>query len=185
MVDRDFRSYLDRHPTTPPQRTEKQNRWRRDSNRDEANPAFTPPLPPPPPDPNDPPPDPPPRKGMIGAGQTKRIIILFGDASFSMTMPGNLSSNARDIRRRLLEKSEMLGRFPADFHIERLRGMKRLVVLDVNEYNTSKNFSIPRLPHDHPVYPIRNVVNPTSGRSLYAVVTSQGMFDILHRVTFM
>ena len=142
-----------------------------------------------PPDPPDPPPDPYSRIGMIGAGQTKRIIILFGDASFSATMPGNLPSNARDIRRKLQEKSDMLGCFPFTDDIPpQLRGKKRLVVLDMEEYNTSKNFSIPRLPHEHPVYPIRNVIDqtdPTGQRTLYAVVTSQGMFDLLHRVTFM
>ncbi len=144
-MDRDYRRYLDRKLTPPPgqtitptpQRRIKHNRWKRESNRDEDNPAFTPPPPPLPPDPPDPPPDPYSRIGMIGAGQTKRIIILFGDASFSQTMPGNLSSNARDIRRRLKEKSDMLGLFPHDFHIERLRGMKRLVVLGMNEFNTS------------------------------------------------
>jgi hypothetical protein len=103
----------------PPIRTRNPNRWRRDSNRDEDNPAFTllqpdpphttpptdpdivptpqpspPPVDPnaPPPDPPpDPTPDPPPRKGMKEAGQQKRIIIIFGDGSFSPSSPGKLS----------------------------------------------------------------------------------------------
>jgi hypothetical protein len=100
----------------PPVRTAKPNRWRRDSNRDEANPAFTlpPPVPlqptSPPDDPKDPPPRPPPDpppdapqlpvfgptrpnsiKGMKEAGQQKRIIIIFGDGSFSPSSPGKLS----------------------------------------------------------------------------------------------
>jgi hypothetical protein len=56
----------------------------------------------------------------------------------------------------------------------------------MNEYNTSKNFSIPRLPHGHAVYPIRHVIhviNETCSRPLYAVVTSLGIFDLLHKLS--
>jgi hypothetical protein len=100
LTDADFKvqqdALLSANPQNlPPVRTAKEERWRRQSNRDESNPAFT--LPPP-----DPPPDPPQLpvfgptrpnsiKGMKEAGQVKRIIIIFGDGSFSPSSPGKLS----------------------------------------------------------------------------------------------
>jgi hypothetical protein len=58
----------------------------------------------------------------------------------------------------------MLGRFPNDFPITQLRGKKRLEVLDIDEFNTSKNFSNPCLSSTEPLYPIKNV------HDIYAVV---------------
>ena len=104
----------------------------------------------------------------MSPSQQKRIIIIFGDGSFSASMPGKLSSNFRDIRKKLLEKSEMLGCFPETFHIPELRGKKRLVVLDIDEFKTSINWSDPSLPPNSPVHPIKHV------KDIYAVVAYKG-----------
>ena len=58
----------------------------------------------------------------------------------------------------------MLGCFPVDFLITQLAGKKQLEVLDIDEFNTSKNFSNPYLHPTQPVYPIKNV------NDIYAVV---------------
>ena len=62
----------------------------------------------------------------------------------------------------------MLGRFPNDFPITQLAGKKRLEVLDIDEFNTSKNFSDPCLSSNHELYPIKNV------HDIYAVVAYKG-----------
>ena len=87
---------------------------------------------------------------------------------YSYKSLGKLAANTRDIRKKLKEKSRMLGRFPNDFHITQLRGKKRLEVLDIDEFNTSKNFSNPCLPSTEPLYPIKNV------HDIYAVVAYKG-----------
>jgi len=101
LTDADFKVQQDAlmSSSSTPQRTARLERWRRESNRDDSNPAFNIP-------PQELPPDPDPtvapvegplpdtsfsRKGMKEAGQVKRIIIIFGDGSFSPSSPGKLS----------------------------------------------------------------------------------------------
>ena len=67
---------------TPPPRTSRVDRWKRDSNRDDDNPSY----------------DSTSEDTHSSHKQQKRIIILFGDGSFSPNMPGKLSANFRDIR---------------------------------------------------------------------------------------
>ena len=100
MTDAAFRQEQDSNWTldTPPPRTKRVDRWKRDSNRDDDNPSY----------------DSTSEDSHLSHKQKKRIIIVFGDGSFSPNMPGKLSANAnlRDICKKLKEKSKMLGVFP-------------------------------------------------------------------------
>ena len=132
MTDAAFRLEQDSNCTndTPSPRTIRVDRWKRDSNRDDDNPSY----------------DSTSKDSQSSHKQQKRIIIVFGDGSFSPNMPGKLSANFRDIRKKLKEKSKMLGVFPPSHPIPELRGKRRLVVLDIDEYKTSRNYSDPTLP---------------------------------------
>jgi hypothetical protein len=82
-------------------------------------------------------------------------------------MPGKLSANFRDIRKKLKQKSKMLGVFPPSHPIRELRGNRRLVVLDIDEYKTSRNYSDPTLPPNSPDHPVKHV------NDIYAVVANK------------
>ena len=74
---------------------------------------------------------------------------MFGDVSFNMSSKGTLPCNTRDIRKKLLEKSKIFGCFTqrdVDNGVDpTLLGQRRLVVLDIYEFNTSKNINSPGL----------------------------------------
>ena len=105
--------------------------------------------------------------------QSKRIVIVFGDGSFNMSSKGTLSCNTRNIRKKLLEKSKMFGCFTQrdidnGVHPD-LLGERRLVVLDIDEFKTSKNINSPELDVDHEVVLAKQV------RGIHAVVVENGM----------
>ena len=163
-----------------PPRTGRLIRWTPASNRDEDHPAYSFPAghsttsfnrtrpPPLPPDPKG--------KGKKPEWvyhsdrpsvqhQVKRIVVVFGDGSFSASSPGKLAANFRLIRQKLKEKAHVLGCFPPDFPVVALRGKRRLVVLDIGENKTSVNYSDPTLPFHHDGHTVEHV------RGIYAVVT--------------
>ena len=139
-------------------------RWTPSSNRDENHPAFS---------------FPPGHSTTFAATskssgkkikpnmeyQTKRIVVVFGDGSFSPSSPGKLPANFRLIRQKLKEKAKLLGCFPNDFEVEELCGKERMVVLDIGEFNTSVNWADPSLPLDDAGIKAKHV------RGIYAVVT--------------
>ena len=98
--------------------------------------------------------------------QTKRIIVLYGDGSFSSYTPGKLPASTRHIRDALKLKAKELGCFPDDFPIKELQGKDRVVVLDIHEYKTSLNLADASLPHDSEGILAMHV------RGLYSVVVS-------------
>ena len=84
-----------------------------------------------------------------------------------------LPCKTRDIRKKLLEKSKMFGCFTQrdidnGVH-EDLLGERRLVVLDIDEFRTSKNINSPELDVDHEVVLAKQV------RGIHAVVVENGM----------
>ena len=98
--------------------------------------------------------------------QTKRIVVPFGDGSFSSATPGKLPANSRDIRKALKLKSKELGCFPDDFPIQELRGKRRLVVLDIHEFKTSVNLADATLTYESEGSQAMHV------RGIYSVVVS-------------
>ena len=79
-------------------------------------------------------------------------------------MPGKLSANFRDICKKLKQKSKILGLFPPSHPNSELRGKRRLVVLDIDEYKTSRNYSDPTLPPNSPDQHVNDI---------YAVVANK------------
>ena len=61
----------------------------------------------------------------------------------------------------------MLGLFPPSHPIPELRDKRRLVVLDIDEYKTSRNYSDPTLPPNSLYHPVKHV------NDIYAVVANK------------
>ena len=101
--------------------------------------------------------------------QMKRFVVLFGDGSFSPTMPSKLSAPTRECRLALKRKVKELGKFPQDHPIKELRGKDRMVVLDIDEYHTSQQGAVPLLHHESDGFPTENV------RDIWAVVVVKGI----------